>query len=286
MSAITRTLQDKSEAPGLIDIGDSVPWGRFDRIVSRFDSVVNFAWEDRVISVVGAGHYAGALRLRLDLDDLEGIRLVEHKEGHVLINGDTAIRYGNEHIYCSEMGQFAAALTADTVSHLSDILHRNSRGNDLCFLLDHGTFSHRASAIDRVFQDRFIMAYDHIVQGELNKGISLFKGCGYGLTPAGDDFICGLLMGLYLLDEKNELSKIRETIYSFSTSADALVNAMQYQAYHGYFDADWKGLALALQDGSPYLETGVQAVLQSGETSGVDKLTGFITALTNDWIRM
>lgn len=283
---IADNLENSPAAADLIDVGDTFPTGRFDRIVSRYDAVINFKWEDRVVSIVGTDICAGAMRIRLDLYDLAGIRTVEHKACQVLINDDTVIHYGRERIYCSEMGQFASALADDTISRLSETLHRNSRGNDLCFLMHHRISGNCVSAIDHVFKDRFHKAYDRLVRGKISEGIGLFQGCGYGLTPSGDDFICGLLMGMYLLDAKKELSKIRQMIYLLSVGANALTNTMQHQAYHGWFDADWKGLALALRDGSPYLETAVQAVLQSGETSGADKLAGFVTAFIHDWKRM
>ncbi len=279
-------LENSPAAADLIDIGDTFPLGRFDRIVSRYDAVINFKWGDRVVSIVGTDICAGALRIRLDLDDLAGIRAMEHKAGQVLINDDTVTHYGREHIYCSEMGQYASAPADDTVARLSETLHRNSRGDNLCFLMHHRTSGNCVSAIDQVFKNRFRRAYDRLVRGEINEGIGLFRGCGYGLTPSGDDFICGLLMGMYLLDAKKELSKIRHLIYHISVGANALTNTMQHQAYHGWFDADWKGLALALRDGSPCMETAVQAVLQSGETSGADKLAGFVTAFIQDWKRM
>lgn len=286
MKAKTNGLKDSQPAVNLIDIGDIFPLGRFDRIVSRFDAAINLAWEEQAVSIVVNDICAGALRIRLDLQDLGWIERVEHKPGKVLINGEIEIPYGQEKIYHSKIGKFTSPVANELVYHLCGLLLENSREHDLSFLLRKRRSPEGISAMIQAFQDRLFRAYDLLSKGDIAKSVALFKGCGQGLTPAGDDFICGLLMGMYLLDEKNALSKIREMIYSLSIGANALVNSMHYQAYHGYLDADWKALSLALQGGTDALELAVEAVIGSGETSGADKLTGFITALMNDWKRM
>ncbi|MBM4402852.1 MAG: DUF2877 domain-containing protein [Candidatus Cloacimonetes bacterium] len=270
----------------MIDIGDIFPEGGFIGVDSRFDKVINFRNADRVVSVVGSGLCAGALRIRLDVVDLAGIHCIDHKRGRVVINEAIELKYGLDQVYCSEVGQISSPIDRDTISDLRVILHKYSSGNDLSFLLPGRSSSASGSTIEQAFRNRVMDGFNHLKMGEINDAITLFNGTGYGLTPAGDDFICGLLMGMYLLDAKNELSKIMGLIYSLSIGANPLVNTMLHQAYHGRFDADWKALAHAFRSGSAALEMAVLQVLQCGETSGADKLTGFIVALSQQWKRM
>ena len=52
---------------------------------------------------------------------------------------------------------------------------------------------------ERLFADQIGRGVHQVFNGKLLEGIRYLRGCGFGLTPAGDDFIAGLLVGLNLL---------------------------------------------------------------------------------------
>jgi hypothetical protein len=101
-------------------------------------------------------------------------------------------------------------------------------------------------------------------------------GLGYGLTPAGDDFLLGMMAALWLLGERETLPAIAHAAARTTTLSAAFLTA----AAQGQFIEAWHGLAHALhrQD-----DAGGQAALRRiaafGGSSGRDALAGFAVTL-------
>jgi len=68
---------------------------------------------------------------------------------------------------------------------------------------------------------------DQVFQGELLTGVSTLKGCGAGLTPAGDDFIAGLLIALNLLQTIHQANfrDIMDAVHKCATGDNPFSNA-------------------------------------------------------------
>jgi hypothetical protein len=102
-------------------------------------------------------------------------------------------------------------------------------------------------------------------------------GLGHGLTPAGDDFLLGMMAALWLLGERETLPAIAQAAAARTTTLSA---AFLTAAAQGQFIEAWHGLARALhrQD-----DVGGQAALRRiaafGGSSGRDALSGFAITL-------
>jgi hypothetical protein len=110
----------------------------------------------------------------------------------------------------------------------------------------------------------------------LVEGARLLAGLGPGGTPAGDDFLVGVMAAIWLLGDKSGALAIAETA---APRTSALSAAFLRAAGRGEFIALWHGLLEALAAGDPaQVETAAMAVESFGASSGADALDGFILA--------
>jgi hypothetical protein len=113
---------------------------------------------------------------------------------------------------------------------------------------------------------------------------SSMAGLGPGLTPAGDDFLAGVLLALALTQEMRddpELVEIAGMLLETAGPRTGEISAAYLKAAHaGEASERWHRLLGAIAGGNPRtLEETALAVLQIGETSGADMLAGFLTAM-------
>lgn len=114
-------------------------------------------------------------------------------------------------------------------------------------------------------------------------GVAGLAGLGVGLTPSGDDFLIGMLHGLWTRGVEAAESLCREIAHiaiprTGTLSAAWLEAASQGEAtqtWHHFFEAVWAGD----EDG---LHSSLQEILNTGETSGADALSGFTFILKQE----
>jgi hypothetical protein len=110
----------------------------------------------------------------------------------------------------------------------------------------------------------------------LQDGGKLLAGLGGGLTPAGDDFLTGVMLWAWLthLEPQGFCRRLFEASAARTTMLSA---AFLRSAAEGECSAAWHDLLAAL-DGGPeqQLAEAVASVLSFGHTSGADALAGFV----------
>jgi hypothetical protein len=110
----------------------------------------------------------------------------------------------------------------------------------------------------------------------LIQGARLLAGLGPGGTPAGDDFLVGVMAAIWLLGDDSAAPAIAETA---APRTSALSAAFLRAAGRGEFIAPWHGLLGALAAGDPaQVQEAAMAVESFGASSGADALDGFILA--------
>lgn len=110
----------------------------------------------------------------------------------------------------------------------------------------------------------------------LRAGAARLAGRGGGLTPAGDDFLTGVMLRAWLAhpDPPVICRIIAEVAAPRTTTLSA---AFLRAAARGECNAAWHRFLSALQTGTEdELATAVQGVLAYGATSGADTLAGFL----------
>jgi hypothetical protein len=112
----------------------------------------------------------------------------------------------------------------------------------------------------------------------LQSGAAQLAGLGGGLTPAGDDFLCGFMLWAWLAHPSPHTvcGLLLETAAPRTTILSA---AFLQAATRGECSPAWQSLLAALSGGTDEeLAVAVQEVLAYGATSGADALAGFLWA--------
>ena len=114
----------------------------------------------------------------------------------------------------------------------------------------------------------------------LRAGAARLAGLGSGLTPSGDDFLCGV-MTWALLAHPNPTAICHLLLDASAPHTATLSAALLGAAARGECSAAWHLLLAALARGSNSdLAAATRDVLSHGATSGADTLAGFLWAGT------
>ncbi|HEV2282737.1 MAG TPA: DUF2877 domain-containing protein [bacterium] len=113
---------------------------------------------------------------------------------------------------------------------------------------------------------------------------SSLAGLGPGLTPAGDDFIAGVLLALALVRQQRgdtALNEIATLLVETAAPRTHEISAAYLRAaYDGQAGERWHPLLAALAAGDgPQIAAAAAPVLATGETSGADMLAGFVVGI-------
>jgi hypothetical protein len=112
-------------------------------------------------------------------------------------------------------------------------------------------------------------------------GAARLAGLGNGLTPAGDDFLMGVIFALWASRPPYKVEPLADSI---ATSArphtTRLSGAWLEAAARGEASIRWHRLIDALNGGNQrHIMVAVWRILQVGHTSGADALLGFLLAM-------
>ena len=102
-------------------------------------------------------------------------------------------------------------------------------------------------------------------------------GLGPGLTPSGDDFLAGVMLGLHLSNHATSAATC-QLLYAIAAPCTTRLSQTFLQAAsQGYADERWHTLLIALGE-TPTISwrRAAQAVFDFGSNSGLDMITGFL----------
>jgi hypothetical protein len=111
---------------------------------------------------------------------------------------------------------------------------------------------------------------------QLQKGAVGLAGLGTGLTPSGDDFLCGAMLWAWLTHPALE-SFCHAIAQAAAPRTTTLSAAFLRAASRGECSAAWHALLAALgESAGEQITAAAQGVLAHGATSGADILAGFL----------
>ncbi len=283
----------------LISVGDDIEVGSY-ALHSRFHKAINFVkqrgvkndWtlrgagtsSERLVSLVdedvGAGpgnivvqglHFPTVHSLRITEDTLRindcSIPLDKNRQYHSTIDFTTI-----------KLEQFEKRLAL-----FETLLLRSAHPKSLMFLLDERRMQYFQAGFERAVAERIQTGVHEIFHGKLYAGVQAIKGVGFGLTPGGDDFVSGLLLGLFVIQNVygKDLSEVRKQVYRLAAGKNLLSNTFLYWAKEGLLLERWKAVMTALlaAETENALYKATQRLLSIGETSGADSAAGFLLTL-------
>ncbi len=113
----------------------------------------------------------------------------------------------------------------------------------------------------------------------LETTVSQLAGLGPGLTPAGDDFLLGVLLGLWAIRPEVEVVELAKRVMETAVPRTTQLSAAWLQAAaQGEAWLAWHNLLDALLAGSNW-QVPFNRILNNGATSGIASLLGFIASI-------
>ncbi|MDP3444771.1 MAG: DUF2877 domain-containing protein, partial [Ignavibacteria bacterium] len=224
-------------------IGNSLPEGDF-YLHSRFKRVSNFQnAANEIVFITNEPTNCAANGIYIIDNKLDEIKSIHINETSIRLNEftiqrsecnlyDAKIDFGQ-----SRFDNLENWLLAIPSTYLS-IFPRMS----LVVLLQPENEQYFTSTFDAIFLKNAKNALASMLSGEVLAGIKTIKGTGYGLTPSGDDFIAGLLLGSFFTEKKQhtDLSRFRSEIIKLAKSSNNLTNSFIYNASKGFFHQAFK----------------------------------------------
>lgn len=116
----------------------------------------------------------------------------------------------------------------------------------------------------------------------IERAAHFFAGRGRGLTPSGDDFLLGIVYGIYCLQDLMDQKQIAlvEPIVRLVNKRSTLISAnLVESAAAGEVDERLGGAFHGMVDPSDRTENALQALFSWGSSSGMDAAAGMILLL-------
>jgi len=126
--------------------------------------------------------------------------------------------------------------------------------------------------------------YRGIVSGNIQEiyvGAANMAGLGVGLTPAGDDFLIGVMYALWAIFDQKDAARWSRTIADAASSRTTMLSgAMLQQSANGHASENWHALVDVLcKENVTDVTRACMDILSLGHTSGADALTGFLLSI-------
>ena len=267
----------------LVSIGDQVKEGTYP-FHSRFRRAVNFRRGKQLISVVDEEIGDGPLNIVLRGFAAE---LIPSEARPLTINAQ-AVSFESHRFPFTDGDYYCSTLPLDNwdpdlfnynLSILDEELRTISPPKSLAFLLDEDRIMNFRPGFERAFTDQICHGVQRIVNGHMLDGVRTLRGCGLGLTPSGDDFIAGLLIGLNLLQQLHgrDHQKLADEVFQTAKAGNIFSNSFLDLARHGRLFGRMKNLVLALlHENEEAVRKSSAKLLAIGGSSGADLGTGFL----------
>lgn len=261
--------------------GDFLSNGNYS-IHSRFKNVINFISDEFLVSIVTEEIGAGPLNIVVSGFDLNNIHSLIIEEKSFILNDliydieaskrvDSTIKC--EHIIIEKL--------LSNLNIFKNCLSENSQSKSLVFLLDEKRKKNFKTTFEKNFLRRIESGVRKISASKFIEGVKEIKGTGFGFTPSGDDFNCGLLYGLDITSQvfKTDLTKLINEIYYAAKGSNPISNAFLRCAKQGLMFEKFKKLVFSIlyHDENKIIEN-TKRLCAVGATSGADMGVGFLKA--------
>ena len=180
------------------------------------------------------------------------------------------------------VGPIEAAKLESNLGVLEKLLRASAPARSVAFLIDDRGGRTLASAFEKELARRLGAGVARLAHGDLAGGASQIKGLGYGLTPSGDDFLAGFLLGMHALEMAAgiDLAAPRQAVRAAARGANPFSEALLRSAAEGRCFERATSLIRALFEGAEAdVERHARRLFAVGASSGADLGVGLLFAL-------
>ncbi len=180
------------------------------------------------------------------------------------------------------VGPLEAAKLEPNLRVLEKLLLASAPARSLAFLIDECGGRTFASAFEKELARSLSAGVARLAHGDLEGGAARIKGLGYGLTPSGDDFLAGFLLGMHALEMAAgiDLAAERRAIREASRGANQLSEVMLRSAAEGRCFERANSLIQSLFEGAEAdVVAHARRLFAVGASSGADLGVGLLFAL-------
>jgi hypothetical protein len=170
------------------------------------------------------------------------------------------------------------ATLAPNLSALEAALLASAPARSLAFLVD----QRGGRTFEKVLARRLRAGAARLAGGDLEAGAADLHGLGFGLTPSGDDFLAGFLLGLRALEMAagRDLAPQRRAIREAARSANPFSETLLRSALEGRCYHAAGALIRALFEGTEAdVLSHARGLFAIGASSGADLAVGLLFAL-------
>lgn len=263
----------------ILSFGDALPVKIYKRH-SSFDKAVNFGDAGFCVCAVLPKVKQGPSTIVADnLDLFKNCSQIEITNEGVIING--VLYKKPENIYKSEILTQTLNLKQFKIN-CKNLLNCAKSTNAPQSLLVIFNKSLEPSFCNS-FEKALLARYNQIIkEAENYEALLNLKGLGPGLTPAGDDFIAGVLTAMNFLEKvlPKDFKEEKNFLYKNLVTKNVLSALGLKMAYEGRVFERFKDLiCLLAADNTADFNNIVNDIISCGATSGADTLAGFIFVL-------
>jgi hypothetical protein len=271
----------------IISVGDRVGRGRY-RMHSRFSRAVNYFRGEELVSLVPEEAGRGPVNIVVGQGGLEAAGDELEFGGDFLRLGIRTFSLAGVEVYESRWlpGAVDRGALGVNLAVLEDFLRENAPPGSLAFLLDPGRKGTGGTSFRERLEAQAVAAAENIFRSEadLVAGCRRFKGLGSGLTPAGDDFVAGVLAALGVLERLDGIDRtgLKGEIAAAARGANPLVNSFISLTAGGWFFERLKNLLDGLAGDEPAeVRQRAGELIAFGASSGSDLAMGLLLTLKN-----
>ncbi|MEI7481246.1 MAG: DUF2877 domain-containing protein [Elusimicrobiota bacterium] len=263
----------------ILGYGDLIPRGSF-ALHSAFDNALNFRGpRGFMVSLVSRKTGNGPLNVVLKHLPLGARRMRVTKLA--LYIDENRLEVDPETNYDSAVPRLRLSqeLLKENLCLLRDFFGHSAPAKSMCFLFSFSSEDSFKTVFERTMLESMKKGAALLETGDYAKGARALRGLGFGLTPSGDDFLCGYLTGLSFIEVNLsvDLSDVRNSVYDNADTKNFISHSFTYCAYNGRVN-EKTGKLLAAMAGfdDKRLILAAKASLRSGHTSGADFCAGLI----------
>ena len=171
----------------ILNVGDRVEAGSY-RLHSRFQRVANYTDGSRLVVLSDRSVGFGPINIVIEGDLPEADALVV--EPDALCLGSRRYAFGPRYDSSLPTNPINRDMLAALAEHLRAVAHPQS----LAFLLDESRISNFRDGFEQNLVRQIQAGVEKLFGHKPAQGARMLRGCGFGLTPSGDDLLAGVMI--------------------------------------------------------------------------------------------